>query len=977
MRAIADRTFAPENALRALQLLAQSSPVARAEIEVASEDFVVHLAELLVASPPTSDSLRSHPDWLGWLRERTGKFLGGIGEPVDQTSNEQAWKIWIAESAPANLWECLCAFKRRAYLEIACLDIAGLIPFQEVVRRLSELADFVIGRAFEHCWKIQVSGAPRRFQFPPAASGFSIFAMGKLGGSELNYSSDVDLVFCRRPSEDDEENRFYTRLAKRLIQELSRLGPEGALYRVDMRLRPYGESGDLVPTLGSILNYYESWGEAWEKQALIKLRFIAGDEALGRRFADFANRVTFARQMDDQALEEIKRVKHRSEREYSHQGERFHVKQGPGGIRDIEFYVQYLQLIAGAGVPVARARATLDALEGLAQAKALLEGELTRLSLAYVFLRTIEHRLQLRSLTPQALLPGTPQEIESLARSLGFADCGFRAGERFVATLTAYRRSVRNTVERVYLAPGFLRPREREEEFARLLSERTPKERIRQLLSQFGFQDIDKAWQNLRLIGLGPAGRLLPPSERRAFLEVVYPLLEVLRDSIDPDQALHNLESFLTATGNRLSFLRTLASRRPHLVRLTNLLALSNLSHQILSRHPEYFDALARGIHLHEGRDWAGMLQEIQDRVGAAPTGQDRETVLRRFRHREAIRIAYRDLAGLSDPLEISEELSDLAEACARAAVLWTRLPSETIPDDYQERLHTIALGKFGSRQMHYSSDLDLVFLYDAPEHGSPEERAAVQQAQDVRIENILHLLGGITSGGIVYRIDLRLRPEGGSGLLARSFSSFVDYAREFMQPPERMAMVRSRIIALSPKDNDRWQSVLDQVVYGFRWNEEAIASIRHLKRRIELEKNKESRSRVDFKYGRGGIVDLEFLVQYLQIHFGPGCLAARAPKLVDAVTGLCSAGALSSAERDTILQAHHFMRHVENHYQMIEEWAARDVSRDSPVLIRLARSLGYAGGTPADARRRFLADWDDTAHTARALVDRYFYSDV
>lgn len=974
LRAITECTFAPEIAFRALRLAAQCSPVAAAEIESSSEFFLGRLAELLIVSPAMSDAIRSHPDWLPWLRGRIESQRHGA-EGVQEGDNcEEIWEHWVSETAPADFWESLRAFKRREYLEIACLDVAGLISFRQVVRRLSALADLAIARALEQCWKTHVLNAPQRFQLLSANSGFAVLAFGKLGGRELNYSSDVDLVFCRRPSDGDEEHRFYTRFAERLIHELSRFGPEGSLYRVDMRLRPYGETGDLVPTLSGLVSYYESWGEAWEKQALIKARFVAGDDSLGRRFGDFAARFTFARQMDDHGLEEIKRVKHRSEREYAQQGDRFHIKQGAGGIRDIEFYVQYLQLIAGTEAPAARAADTPGALEGLAQAKVLLEGELTRLSLAYVFLRTVEHRLQLRTLTPQANLPTAAEDVQVLARGLGYTDSANSAGKQFLKVLREYRRSVRSILERIYFAPGFLRPSEREEEFAQLLSERTPKERIRQLLSQFGFQDIDKTWQNLRLIGLGPAGRFLPPGERRAFLKLVYPLLEVLRDSIDPDQALHNLESFLTATGNRLSFLRALASRRPHLVRLTNLLALSNLSHQILSRHPEFFDCLARGIHLHEGRDWEGLLREIEDRVGASPSGEGRDTVLRRFRQRETIRIAYRDLAGLADPLEISRELADLAEACVQAAVHWTRLSSGRVPDHYQERLCTTALGKFGSRQMHYSSDLDLVFLYDTPEDGSPEERAQAQQAQDSRIENILYLLGGVTAGGVVYRVDLRLRPEGGSGLLARSWSSFVDHAQQFMQPWERMALVRSRIIGRSSGDQDQWSAVLDEIVYGFRWDGEAISSIRHLKRRIESEKNKEGRARIDFKYGRGGIVDLEFLVQFLQIGYGPGCAAARAPLLVDAIPALWQAGAISGCERDAMLVAHRFTRHVENHYQMMEEWSSREISRDSPLLIRLARSLGYSGDSAADARRRFLSDWDGTAQTVRALVDKYFY---
>jgi len=245
---------------------------------------------------------------------------------------------------------------------------------------------------------------------------------------------------------------------------------------------------------------------------------------------------------------------------------------------------------------------------------------------------------------------------------------------------------------------------------AQLLSERIPKQRVRDLLSPYGFRDIDKAWQNIRLLALGPEGLLLPPGQRRAFLEFAFPMLEVLRDTIDPDQALHNLEDFAAATGNRISFLRTLASRRPHLSRLTNLLALSNRCRQILCRHPEYFDSLARGIYLHEGRGEDEMYSELQNRAGASPRGEARDSILRKYRQREMVRIAYRDLANLADSLEVSRELSELASACLLAALDWTRSPYTDPSQERRDPLRLVVLGKLGSRQLHYASDLDLIF---------------------------------------------------------------------------------------------------------------------------------------------------------------------------------------------------------------------------------------------------------------------------
>ncbi len=599
--------------------------------------FTDQLKNLEIVSPVMRDALRRHPEWVEWLKLRV--------EERHRSELAQDWAEWMAQSGtPADVATWLRAFKCREYIDIALRDIAGMASFEETVSRLSGLADWVISVMLAAAWEETVAKMPVPVK---GRDGFGVIAMGKLGARELNYSSDVDLVFCRRASDDEQETRFFTRLGERLVHLLGHPGPEGFLYRVDMRLRPHGGTGPLVPTMDSLENYYESWGEAWERQALIKARPVCGDEDLARRFEQFVSNFVFARQMDDSSLEEIKQVKHRSEKEYARAGDRIHIKQGPGGIRDIEFYVQYLQLTAGSLHQAVRVPSTLQALMQLGRIKALLEGEEEQLSLAYMFLRTVEHRLQLRMLTPQALIPDQRGDLELLAGGLGFGSIEHPEVDAFLATLRSYRSGVRSILERIYLTPGQLRPREREEEFAQLLSERTPKERVREILDNYGFKDVDKAWQNIRLMALGPAGRLLPPGERRAFLEIVFPMLEVLRASYDPDQALHHLESFAAASGNRVSFLRALASRRPHLARIANLLALSNLGHQVLTRHPEYFDSLARGIHLHEGRACSEMLAEIEDRLKGAPGGSA-SLALRRYRQREMIRIAYRDLAELA-----------------------------------------------------------------------------------------------------------------------------------------------------------------------------------------------------------------------------------------------------------------------------------------------------------------------------------------
>jgi glutamate-ammonia-ligase adenylyltransferase len=965
---ISGSSFAPGAVRTALENLFEFC--AADDLDSCPDSFLRKLGELLTVSPPMLDTIRAHPAYLGWLRTQLEHYSE---DPSLLFCHDVRWENWKSGKKGSADIENLRAFKRREYLFISFLDVAGMLSFERLVQVLSELAVWVINAALRLSWEELAQDESVRWASKLPREGFAVIAVGKLGGRELNYSSDVDLIFCRRNPQSSRELDFFSKLGERFIRALSKIGLEGFLYRVDMRLRPHGTTGPLVPTIESLISYYESWGEPWERQALIKARFIAGTEEIGKRFQSFLSSFTFARQLDEAALEEIKRVKHRSEKEFAG-GPGINLKHGPGGIRDIEFYVQFSQLTIGWRYPEVRTGNTLDAISALARMKVLLEGEERELSRAYAFLRIVEHHLQLRALTASSVLPDSPGELELLARGLGFETNS--AAAVFIGTLNGYRSQVRGIIERVYLAPGYLRLTEREEELAQLLSERVPKERVGELLAQYGFKDIEKAWQNIRLLALGPAGLLLPPGERRAFLEFAFPLLEVLRETIDPDQALHNLEDVATATGNRVSFLRTLASRRPHLSRLTNLLALSNLSRQILSTHPEYFDSLARGIFLHEGRQQNEMHSELEDRVGASPRGEKREHAIRRYRHREMVRIAYRDVAGLADSLEVSRELSDLASACIQASVDWTRPPYTDPAQIRKEHLRIVAMGKLGSRQMHYSSDLDLIFLYEGlPEGVTPDEKARFQQEQDVRVEQILDLLSAVTPEGITYSVDLRLRPGGSASTLARSWESLLEYARSQMQPWERMALVRSRM--LSPADehlNAVWQSFLSDAVYGYEWDDDAFESIRHVKRRIEAEKSRETRTHLDFKYGKGGIADLEFLVQFLQIKYGRSYSEIRTSNMKAAIEALFGAGILSRKERDTLFRAHAFERLVENRYQLMEEWMSREVSRESPMLVRLAGSLGYRGDA-SSVRKSFLSDWGETASAVRRLVEKYFYS--
>ncbi|MEJ2246435.1 MAG: hypothetical protein P8Y80_10220 [Acidobacteriota bacterium] len=450
---IAQMAFMPDRVQFIFESLLESMDIG--EIEACSDSFLHDLGTLLTVSPPMLDTLRLHPEYLGWLNgqvRRFGENPAAFSGPDKKSYYDEVWRDWERESeAGRKRFENLRALKRREYLFISFMDISGLFSFHETVARLSVLADWVVQTTLDICREELAGEEAERSGLEMPDGGFAVIAMGKLGGRELNYSSDIDLIFCRRNPTETKEADFFSKLGERMVRTLSKVGQEGFLYRVDMRLRPHGSTGPLVPTIDSLMNYYESWGEPWERQALIKARFIAGCPEAGNRFQNFVRSFTFSRQLEEAALEDVKRVKHRAEKEYAVDSG-IHLKQGPGGIRDIEFYTQFSQLTIGWKYPEVRLENTLDAIEALARMKVLFQGEESILSLAYIFLRIVEHRLQLQALTPQSILSDSSEEIELLARGLGFGKFTGSPGKDFRKILARYRSKVRSILERVYLA---------------------------------------------------------------------------------------------------------------------------------------------------------------------------------------------------------------------------------------------------------------------------------------------------------------------------------------------------------------------------------------------------------------------------------------------------------------------------------------------------------------------------------------------
>jgi len=832
-------------------------------------------------------------------------------------------------------------FKRRQMLRVGFRDILQLADVPTLLREVSDIADVLIGASFELACQ-EVMQVPRDNPgLQNTVPAFSVFALGKLGGRELNYSSDIDLLFVSGHSDD----RDLTRIAERTFKNLTEATGEGYLYRVDMRLRPQGTTGPLSPSIASCLSYYESWAEPWEWQALIKLRQVAGDAELGKRFAGFVESLIYAKQIDVGTITEIQHIKRRTERRSVESNGLSDVKVGPGGIRDVEFTIQLLQLLSGSEHQALHTGNTLNAIEALANVRQLETSEAKRLKHAYIFLRKLENYLQIVHEFPLHTLPTEPLELDQLARRMGYT--GDDAGELLLAHIQEHRAHVRRIHLRYFhdisetSTPGA-------EQIENLLPDSCSTGEAEAVLRPYGFEDVTAALENLRLLALGPAHVHVPLRTRRLFLQIAPSLLNAMSSSPDPDQALNRLESLCSAVGNRASFLRSL-SRNPQSIEMfATLGAVSEELMQTLLSHPEYLDMLMSPGIMTPEKHLGTMLCELRDRVTVEKDHDGKFNALRRYRHREMLRIGVRDLSNLSDTVTVHREISHLAESCLKIAF---EIVCEGMGDLPFEQCAVIGMGKLGGEELHYGSDLDVAFVHDL---GDKELRPTRLHAF---CERFIRALAEWTGEGYAFKLDTRLRPEGGAGVMTRSLDSYEEYWQEWIEPWERLALLRVRPVA---GDDELGGRFADRARH---WNrtkpvdEETLISLRHMKQRIESERAAQESVRIDVKLGPGGLNDIEFTVQWLQLRHGAIAPTALTPHTFEGIERLWCCGILSEEEYIHLQQAYVFTRRVDSRLRLLDPSAPALLPKSGRELDVLTKSLRYQTSDAA---------------TGAELIDRY-----
>ncbi len=910
--------------------------------------------KLIEAYPALARSLDVHPEDLVAISRgtrqardlRTYRRLAAaaLGDPGDVEALRKA----------------LRRFAAREKLRVAARELLAH-PGQDVdvtARELSDLADacceVALGEALR--WAEQRFGPPLTAAGEPCA--FTVIGMGKLGGRELNAGSDIDLILFYETDDGSAGphslHEHFTRVAQRFVATLDEATEDGFVWRVDLRLRPEGTRGPLVNALAAAERYYETWGRTWERAALVRARPSAGDLRFGAKLLEALSPFVWRRTVDPRVVEEMSAMLVRARVEG---GDAAHedLKIGPGGIREVEFFTQGLQLVWGGRDARVRATNTLDGLRRLRARGFVTEREETELSDAYLFLRRLEHRVQFATGLQTHSLPAQPDMVDRIARSLGYEGAG---------ALAAALHQVRRTVSARFASLGEA-PAEDDavlERLAAALDARDEPAVASAAQAQFGASATTDLPRHLLTLARRPDGPLGSATRDRdpAFVDA---LLHALADAADPEQAARLLATFFARLSTPGVYIRALADD-PHLVRaLSSLLGASAFLGEALAGHPDLVDRVvyARGVptadvvrvQLDEEIAALGPTPDVDVFVGA----------LRRAKRRVTFEVGLADLAGDMTTREVAHVLTALADVTLQHAV---RLAMQERGLSDARGLALIGMGKLGGRELGYGSDLDLLFVYEAPGDDEAAERFA-RVAQ-----RVLRLLGTSHGEGPGYDLDTRLRPSGSHGLLVVSLEAFARYQAEQAEAWERQALVKARACAGDMGLADRVMAVAHAAAYE-RGAPEA-ERMHHLRSRMERELGSERLdrppARYDVKVGRGGIVDIEFATQWLQMRHGAD-RRVRTTETEVALAALDTCGYLDPALADTLREGWRFLRRLEQRLRIAHGTSVTLLEEGAPGLRVLSRRMGMHDGLHAPAEALLLERYLAVTRDVRAAYLR------
>jgi [glutamine synthetase] adenylyltransferase / [glutamine synthetase]-adenylyl-L-tyrosine phosphorylase len=866
-------------------------------------------------------------------------------------------------------------------LRIAYLDCVAGMPVDQVTLQISTVADTLI----EACYRRAFAQVSSRLKRAPPPGGFVVLALGKLGGGELNYSSDVDLNFVydetavlgtgdgREIRDPLEVERFFTLLSERIVHLVADFTEQGRLYRLDTRLRPEGSTGRLVWSMRATVDYYYGMGRAWERQALIRLRPVAGDLGLGERLQGELDAFVFPRTFTAEEIAEIRGLKLQMEKLAMDRGSATEIKIGKGGIRDVEYIVQYLQLVHAASVPVLKKANMFQAFEILESSGLLKPEESDILRQGYRFLRRVEHRIQMQHLRQTHQLPEDPRDLLRIARSLGFPGI-----DAFRGRLDAHSRRIR----RVYslLFEEATAPRREIDELPLYLDlpADVGRDPVLRILRSFGFEDAERAFARLKsLAGGAEDPRALDGARaKEAFSRLALPLLHEVSRQPEPDRTLSNFEECTRALGARSIFYQLLVESPRVLQLFVEICARSSLVVETIRAYPDLFDEVVDALLTGYTFDRSTLLADVNALFQAAPADEAGrrariEEALFKLKHLHFLLIALRDLERLDNLSTTLGRIADLSETLLHGVLRLALEEAETRLGSWPSKpgFLLLALGKLGGQEMSYKSDLDLVFLYEGK--GSTAGGVGVEEY----FERLSHLvLAGCAvtdSVGPLLRIDMRLRPLGSHNSLAIS----LDVWRQYFLGGQARTWERQAFLRARPVEGDEALSrtamefVRRELVLGSpSWTasrETVFADVLEMRRKLEAHAKPG-----DLKRGRGGIMDVEFIVQALQLVHGkahPGVLGANTAA---GIQKLMEAGFLDPSHGSELLTAYQFLRWIENRISLVSEGSQSLATLSHGELDSLAQKIGYRSSGEESAVKIFESELEYCRRKNRLLLE-------
>ncbi len=825
----------------------------------------------------------------------------------------------------------VCRFKKKELLRITLRDILKKADLTETMLELSILADVIVDESLK-ALKKSLSATYGE----PEKDAFTVISIGKLGSEELNFSSDIDIMFVYGTADGETSgtttpqgitanritnHEYYCKLGENLNRFLSANTEDGFIYRVDLRLRPEGQRGSLALPLSGYETYYESWGRAWERAMLLRARPIAGDSKLGNEFMEMIKPFVYRKYLDFTAIDEIRQIKTRIDSAFKKND----IKRGYGGIREIEFFTHALQLIYAGKEPVLRERVTQKALHMLLQKNLIGQTDYSVFLDNYRFLRTLEHRLQQMNDLQTHSLPSNENELNTLGRKMGFS-----GRESFLKELDARRKSVRTIYNSLF----------REEEKAQsdgvaLFDEELSDPEVKEYLGKIGIKDVERGMRNIQLIK-NSTYNYQTLRGRRLLGEILPSFVDAAVKSSNPDMALNHLQSFASFLSARESYLDTFKENKELVPVLTNLFSQSEYISKAVIRRPDYLEMIGHEMLLK--KSLKALQIELRESIESGMAISD---AIRLMRQVEEIRLSLLFLEKKIDAIGITKGLSRTAEAILSVSL--EHLCGESA---------MIGFGKLGGREITFNSDLDIIF---ASTDDVTED--------DIKVaEQLLRLLISYTREGAAYRVDMRLRPDGTKGTLVSSMESFRDYYSKNAAFWEFQALLKARPVAGDRKTGQCFMNMAKDILIAHGSGVSA-SDMRGMRERIQRELSKETAG-YDIKLGYGGIEELEFTVQYLQLR---NC--AKNPSLLvqntlDAVKRLCLARIINKQHEKAMNESYIFYRTLESYLRLRE----RDILKkdDEDILTAAAGFLGFKN------KDEFLHCLEGTRKGVRDVYDIY-----